>query len=645
MVREFTISSSGAFQGTDAVNHHMHDHKLANALVTFFNKKNVSSIVDLGAGMGHYTETFRNNSFFANCYDGNLDTQLISQGRCAVLDLSKPINLQKHDWALSLEVGEHLPQKFESIYIKNILTTALSGVVLSWAVPGQGGDGHYNERENDYIRAIIENLGFYSNYNAENFLRTRSIFSHFKNTIMVFEKSPVIEENYFPIQDLLIDAVLQNDIAELRQALLLNPNIDYLYNNDATALFLAVQNNNYEVAEILLKSGANPNLTASTGSTALHMAVGENNTKMVELLLNYGGSIERLNSKNVTPLYIASYLGYSEMVRILLKAGANMLFAINGKNCLRIAAENKHQETFALLSSNFIPKYGFVKEGIKDIAYYALVKDEQDIIFENLVWHFVLGFRKFVIMDNMSSDKTLDLVNKFKDLTKNHALVVTIQDPEVLHYHGEKATGSYYFMRSVWPEVKWVFPTDADEFWVSREPLDQVLSQVTENNYIKTYAYRYHPTDDFYNNEQSNFYQKLYLRDYSPHVMEKNIIQVRDDIAIGHGNHFIIEKEGFNKAIPYNKILSDNLGIYMYEYYLRSPKQTISKYIKVMNSFDEETIKINPVLNQFDSLIKAYGLDKAGEITFDQKVIDESYAINDPLPFDLAFNIFNEIIS
>lgn len=43
-----------------------------------------------------------------------------------------------------------------------------------------------------------------------------------------------------------------------------------------------------------------------------------------------------------------------------------------------------------------------------------MVKDEEDVIFENLVWHFCVGFRKFIIVDNNSTDKTRILIEKFQ---------------------------------------------------------------------------------------------------------------------------------------------------------------------------------------------------------------------------------------
>ena len=46
---------------------------------------------------------------------------------------------------MSLEVGEHLPKEFEDIFINNLDNNNNYGIVLSWAIKGQGGYGHYNE--------------------------------------------------------------------------------------------------------------------------------------------------------------------------------------------------------------------------------------------------------------------------------------------------------------------------------------------------------------------------------------------------------------------------------------------------------------------------------------------------------------------
>ncbi|CAG5124210.1 unnamed protein product, partial [Candidula unifasciata] len=52
------------------------------------------------------------------------------------LDLTAPqYGLPAYDWVVSVEVGEHIPAKFEDIYLDNLARHAKEGIVLSWAVP------------------------------------------------------------------------------------------------------------------------------------------------------------------------------------------------------------------------------------------------------------------------------------------------------------------------------------------------------------------------------------------------------------------------------------------------------------------------------------------------------------------------------
>ncbi|KAK7004452.1 hypothetical protein BgiMline_005973, partial [Biomphalaria glabrata] len=52
------------------------------------------------------------------------------------LDLTAPhYGLPIYDWILSIEVAEHIPAKFEEIYLDNLVRHAREGIILSWAVP------------------------------------------------------------------------------------------------------------------------------------------------------------------------------------------------------------------------------------------------------------------------------------------------------------------------------------------------------------------------------------------------------------------------------------------------------------------------------------------------------------------------------
>lgn len=183
------IHPRGYWQGMEASSQHVYDFSLGNSLIHFFKNENVKSVVDFGCGMGNYVKTFQLNNINSIGFDGNPNTPELTNNLCQVLDLSMPQKFNEpFDWVMSLEVGEHLPKQFEDIFINNLHNNNKYGIVLSWAIKGQGGDGHFNEQNNDYIKLKICKLGYVNDIESENKLRNDSTLHWFKNTIMVFRK-------------------------------------------------------------------------------------------------------------------------------------------------------------------------------------------------------------------------------------------------------------------------------------------------------------------------------------------------------------------------------------------------------------------------------------------------------------------------
>ncbi len=186
---EELIHPHGYWYGTDIENQHVFDSDLADALASFFAKEEAHTIVDFGCGMGSYVKTLSSFGFDCKGYDGNPDTYELSEGIANVLDLSQPFDLERRfDWVLSLEVGEHLPKIFESTFLHNLDRHAIQGIVLSWAVKGQGGFGHFNEQNNAYVKRAMRSLGYSNDVPVEKKLRTLASLGWFKDTIMVFRK-------------------------------------------------------------------------------------------------------------------------------------------------------------------------------------------------------------------------------------------------------------------------------------------------------------------------------------------------------------------------------------------------------------------------------------------------------------------------
>ena len=185
------ILPNGSWVGLHVLNAHFFDKRLCKALIEFFKGEKAQSVVDFGCGDGKYVQKMIAEGISTYGYDGNPSTPTLSNGTCQTLDLSKPVQLAPAEWVMSLEVGEHLPKEFEQTFIANLMRTAEKGIVLSWAKKGQGGHGHVNEQNNDYIKAIFAENGWVNDVEAEQALRDASypIYFWFYDTVMVFRKA------------------------------------------------------------------------------------------------------------------------------------------------------------------------------------------------------------------------------------------------------------------------------------------------------------------------------------------------------------------------------------------------------------------------------------------------------------------------
>jgi hypothetical protein len=183
------ISPTGFWDGPCIAHQHQHDECLSKALLALFVREQAATVVDLGCGTGSYVQQFRKAGLAASGFDGNPATPHLSKGTCAVLDLSVVAEVSvPYDWVLSLEVGEHLPKQHEAAFMENLHRHNSRGMVLSWAVKGQGGTGHVNEQDNGYIKEQICAKGYVNDVEAEEALRAASKFKYFRNTVMVFRR-------------------------------------------------------------------------------------------------------------------------------------------------------------------------------------------------------------------------------------------------------------------------------------------------------------------------------------------------------------------------------------------------------------------------------------------------------------------------
>jgi FkbM family methyltransferase len=181
------ISERGFWIG-DLRHAHCFDAALTDELARLFAGK---TVVDFGCGPGDYVRFLTERGISIEGYDGNPETPSFNPA-CKVLDLSGPIDVGLFDWVLSLEVGEHIPPRHELTFLANLDRHNRVGIVLSWATVGQGGYGHFNERNNAYVKCRLQKLGYQCDQEAETRLRQASTLPWFQHTIMVFRKQTTV---------------------------------------------------------------------------------------------------------------------------------------------------------------------------------------------------------------------------------------------------------------------------------------------------------------------------------------------------------------------------------------------------------------------------------------------------------------------
>ncbi|MFZ3376312.1 MAG: ankyrin repeat domain-containing protein [Chthoniobacterales bacterium] len=94
---------------------------------------------------------------------------------------------------------------------------------------------------------------------------------------------------------------------------------------DTTPLILAAQNDQTEIAQFLVQSGADLNATAKGGATALHLAAQRNNRALAELLLAHKAKINAADAQGRTPTDRAIEWHHPDMAAFLRSQGGKSL--------------------------------------------------------------------------------------------------------------------------------------------------------------------------------------------------------------------------------------------------------------------------------------------------------------------------------
>ena len=149
--KDFAHPTSTGFWEVDSNYAYYLDTRLADALIRFLREpvtNTTSDVLELGAGMGCYTQYLASRGVPIRAYDGSPTVAERTDGLVQAADLSRRQSLgYRADWVFCIEVAEHIPPQFEDALLSNLDEHNRKGLVLSWSsLKPPHGNGHVNPR-------------------------------------------------------------------------------------------------------------------------------------------------------------------------------------------------------------------------------------------------------------------------------------------------------------------------------------------------------------------------------------------------------------------------------------------------------------------------------------------------------------------
>jgi uncharacterized protein len=148
------------------------------------------------------------------------------------------------------------------------------------------------------------------------------------------------------------DAAMRGDRESVRAAVARKMDVNAAQADGTTALHWAVDNDDLQMADLLLKAGAKVDARTREGVTPLQLAATNGDGQMIERLVVSGARVNApLSESGDTALMLASRTGKGDAIRALLAAGAdvNARETWGGTTPLMWAVAERHAEAASLL--------------------------------------------------------------------------------------------------------------------------------------------------------------------------------------------------------------------------------------------------------------------------------------------------------
>jgi hypothetical protein len=172
----------------EEANHHHHVQSLLDEMRQLC--KGAVMHTDFGCGDGWYVNELRLHGIDSFGVEGSRIPRILNSDDFFQWDLRYPLWLPRKGFVSCVEVMEHVHHDYHDIVMDTLSRHCSGTLLLTWAVPGQGGTRHVSERSQEQVVPYVAQWGFSLN-EAESMRMREKVGNecgYMRNTIYLFQR-------------------------------------------------------------------------------------------------------------------------------------------------------------------------------------------------------------------------------------------------------------------------------------------------------------------------------------------------------------------------------------------------------------------------------------------------------------------------
>lgn len=202
-----------------------------------------------------------------------------------------------------------------------------------------------------------------------------------------------------------------------------------------------------------------------------------------------------------------------------------------------------------------------------------LVKDEEDMLEENLLFHKAMGVDGFVITDNNSTDRTPEIIRKYQAM----GWIKEVIEEKATDYEQKKWVDRMIWKAKTAYKADWVINADADELWYSPSGNLKTELAATHANVLNCEVRSVYPE------EEKNFWQwdKMVEAVENPETYNLSTYSLfeRQNKKVLHRTAGYLQISMGNHKVTMFPKLSANSDIRIYHYNVRGKQAFMKKMV------------------------------------------------------------------